>query len=167
MFRRSSPLCQTHADSLTTIQLASRIHRLRRRKHRFPLAGDKSGGGANAQSGSSSGPDPSSSDFSADTVIYVGPCPDDATDNEHPPVFIPHLNSGDNRCAMNKVLKGSAVEKSVVCKSPIKKANLQKRESLAVLFLFRFLTLFNSHSLPEHCPTKDRQSETQSIKNLQ
>jgi kinesin family member 26 len=116
---------------LTTIQLASRIHRLRRRKHRFPLSGDKSGGG-NAQSGSgSSGPDPSSSDFSADTVIYVGPHNDDATDNEHPPVFLPNLNSGDNRCAMNKVLKGSAVEKSLAaCKSPIKKANLQKRKNI-------------------------------------
>lgn len=112
---------------MTTIQLASRIHRLRRRKHRFPLSGDKSGAGGNAQSGSSSGPDPSSSDFSADTVIYVGPCPDDATDNEHPPVFLPNLNSGDNRCAMNKVLKGSAVEKNIACKSPVKKANLQKR----------------------------------------
>ncbi|CRK93263.1 CLUMA_CG006806, isoform A [Clunio marinus] len=118
---------QTHTDSLTTIQLASRIHRLRRRKHRFPLSGDKSGGGGgNLQSGSSSGPDPSSSDFSADTVIYVGPCPDDATDNEHPPVFLPNLNSGDNRCAMNKVLKGSVVEKNVLCKSPIKKVNSQK-----------------------------------------
>ena len=92
------------------------------------MSGDKSGGG-NAQSGSgSSGPDPSSSDFSADTVIYVGPCPDDATDNEHPPVFLPNLNSGDNRCAMNKVLKGSAVEKIAIHKSPIKKANLQKRK---------------------------------------
>lgn len=94
------------------------------------MSGDKGGGGGNAQSGSSSGPDPSSSDFSADTVIYVGPCPDDATDNEHPPVFLPNLNSGDNRCAMNKVLKGSAVEKSIVCKSPIKKANLQKRKKI-------------------------------------
>lgn len=120
---------QTHADSLTTIQLASRIHRLRRRKHRFPLSGDKNNGG-HAQSGSSSGPDPSSSDFSADTVIYVGPCPDDATDNEHPPVFLPNLNSGDNRCAMNKVLKGSAVEKNMVNKSPIKKNGLQKRKLL-------------------------------------
>ncbi|KAG5676165.1 hypothetical protein PVAND_006014 [Polypedilum vanderplanki] len=115
---------QTHADSLTTIQLASRIHRLRRRKHRFPLSGDKSSSG-NAQSGSSSGPDPSSSDFSADTVIYVGPSLDDATDNEHPPVFLPNLNSGDNRCAMNKVLRGSAVEKNnSLPKSPIKKPNI-------------------------------------------
>lgn len=36
---------QSHTDALTTIQLASRIHRLRRRKHRFPLVGDKSGVG--------------------------------------------------------------------------------------------------------------------------
>ncbi|XP_070497103.1 kinesin-like protein CG14535 isoform X4 [Chironomus tepperi] len=116
---------QTHADALTTIQLASRIHRLRRRKHRFPLSGDKSGSG-NTQSGSSSGPDPSSSDFSADTVIYCGPSLDDATDNEHPPVFLPNLNSGDNRCAMNKVLRGSAVEKNAITKSPVKKPNIQK-----------------------------------------
>lgn len=32
---------QTHTDALTTIQLASRIHRMRRRKHRFPLPSDK------------------------------------------------------------------------------------------------------------------------------
>lgn len=36
---------QTHTDALTTIQLASRIHRMRRRKHRFPMGGDKSGVG--------------------------------------------------------------------------------------------------------------------------
>lgn len=58
----------------------------------------------------SDGPDPSSSDLSADTVIYVGPS-DDATDGEHPPVYIPSMNSGDNRCSMNKALKGSGVEK--------------------------------------------------------
>ncbi len=34
---------QNHTDALTTIQLASRIHRLRRRKHRFPLSSDKLG----------------------------------------------------------------------------------------------------------------------------
>jgi kinesin family member 26 len=32
---------QSHADALTTIQLASRIHRMRRRKHRYPVATDK------------------------------------------------------------------------------------------------------------------------------
>lgn len=62
------------------------------------------------QSGSSEGPDPSSSDLSADTVIYMGPS-DDATDGEHPPVYLPSMSSGDNRCIMNKALKGSAAEK--------------------------------------------------------
>lgn len=137
-------LCsQTHADSLTTIQLASRIHRLRRRKHRFPLAGEKSNSG---YAGSSSGPDPSSSDFSADTVIYVGPCGGDATDNEHPPVFLPNLNSGDNRCAMNKVLKGSVVEKHLVNKSPVKKNSLQKRKiSQAFLSSLLHFLFFSSN----------------------
>lgn len=32
---------QTHADVLTTVQVASRIHRMRRRKHRLPLSTQK------------------------------------------------------------------------------------------------------------------------------
>jgi hypothetical protein len=59
---------------------------------------------------SSSDVDPSSSEQSADTVIYVGPS-DDQTDGEHPPVYIPSLNSGDNRCAMGKALRGSSAER--------------------------------------------------------
>lgn len=74
-------------------------------------------------SGSSDGPDPSSSDLSADTVIYLGPS-DDATDGEHPPVYIPSMNSGDNRCAMNKALKGSGAEKP--SKLPQKKITKRK-----------------------------------------
>lgn len=123
-------LFQTHTDALTTIQLASRIHRMRRRKHRFPLQADKNIGLNNAtgnQSGSSEGPDPSSSDLSADTVIYMGPC-DDATDGEHPPVYLPSLTSGDNRCAMGKALRGSVAEKPN--RSPLKKvAAPQKAQS--------------------------------------
>lgn len=119
---------------------------MRRRKHRLPLSADKSLGQNNAGrshicrsslaallnemiwgnlgnlSGSSDGPDPSSSDLSADTVIYMGPS-DDATDGEHPPVYIPSMNSGDNRCAINKALKGSTVDKT--SKLPTKKS--QKR----------------------------------------
>lgn len=82
-------------------------------------------------SGSSDGPDPSSSDLSADTVIYMGPS-DDATDGEHPPVYIPSLNSGDNRCSMNKALKGSVAEKP--SKLPTKKS--QKRNDFYILFHF-------------------------------
>lgn len=63
-----------------------------------------------ATSTGSSDVDPSSSEQSADTVIYVGPADDTATDGEHPPVYIPSLNSGDNRCAMGKALRGSSVE---------------------------------------------------------
>lgn len=123
---------------------------MRRRKHRLPLSADKSLGPNNSGrekqsntftsrpqyifasifmrhnlgnlSGSSDGPDPSSSDLSADTVIYMGPS-DDATDGEHPPVYIPSINSGDNRCAINKALKGSTVDKT--SKLPTKKS--QKR----------------------------------------
>ncbi|XP_055632342.1 kinesin-like protein CG14535 [Toxorhynchites rutilus septentrionalis] len=117
---------QTHTDTLTTIQLASRIHRLRRRKPRHHLLVDRAAGLAassgNQSGGSSEGPDPSSSDLSQDTVIYMGPC-DDATDGEHPPVYLPSLNSGDNRCAMNKALKGSVAEKPSITAtaSPLKK----------------------------------------------
>jgi len=40
---------------------------------------------------SSSDVDPSSSEQSCDTVIYLGPSMDDATDGEHPPVYLPVL----------------------------------------------------------------------------
>uniref|UniRef100_A0A182PTM0 Kinesin motor domain-containing protein n=1 Tax=Anopheles epiroticus TaxID=199890 RepID=A0A182PTM0_9DIPT len=119
---------QTHTDTLTTIQLASRIHRMRRRlRPRNHLLGDKglnNGSSGHQSGGSSEGPDPSSSDFSQDTVIYMGPC-DDPTDGEHPPVYLPSLNSGDNRCAMNKALKGSVAEKGpcAATPSPKKKAS--------------------------------------------
>nr|XP_014103110.1 kinesin-like protein CG14535 isoform X2 [Bactrocera oleae] len=120
---------QSHTDALTTIQLASRIHRMRRRKHRFPMPSDKTGvgglaagvNGGHQSTGSSagSGADPSSSELSADTVIYMGPS-DDATDGEHPPVYLPSLSSGDNRCVMSKALKGSGLEKQQ--QSPAKSA---------------------------------------------
>ena len=39
---------------------------------------------------------------------------DDATDGEHPPVYLPNLNSTtDDRCAMNKILRGSTAEHTV------------------------------------------------------
>jgi hypothetical protein len=49
--------------------------------------------------------DPSSSEQSCDTVIYVGSngAHDEDTDAEHPPVFIPRLDSGDHRGQMSKV----------------------------------------------------------------
>lgn len=88
---------------------------MRRRKIKFVSAGTGNGSGGSSgeeqtrTTGTSSEPDPSSSDLSADTVIYVGPA-DEGTDGEHPPVYIPSLNSGDNRCVMSKALRGSSAE---------------------------------------------------------
>ncbi|KAK9738880.1 Kinesin motor domain [Popillia japonica] len=115
MIAHVSPYAQNYSDTLTTVQLASRIHRMRRRRIKFVSAGTGNGSGGSSgeeaakTTGTSSEPDPSSSDLSADTVIYVGPA-DDATDGEHPPVYIPSLNSGDNRCSMSKALRGSSAE---------------------------------------------------------
>lgn len=86
-------------------------------------------------SGSSDGPDPSSSDLSADTVIYMGPS-DDATDGEHPPVYIPSINSGDNRCAINKALKGSTVDKT--SKLPTKKSQKRKFSQFCIISISKF-----------------------------
>lgn len=118
MIAHVSPLAQNYTDTLTTVQLASRIHRMRRRRIKFVSAGTGNGSGGssgeeqsrNTGTGTSSEPDPSSSDLSADTVIYVGPA-DEGTDGEHPPVYIPSLNSGDNRGVMSKALKGSSAER--------------------------------------------------------
>ncbi|XP_051169853.1 kinesin-like protein GA13060 isoform X2 [Leptopilina boulardi] len=115
MIAHVSPNSQQYSETLTTVQLASRIHRMRRRKIKF-IGNNGQGTGSGGSSGEeaarqNSECDPSSSDLSADTVIYVGPSTDDATDGEHPPVYIPSLNSGDNRCAMGRVLRGSAAER--------------------------------------------------------
>ncbi|XP_043471271.1 uncharacterized protein LOC122504292 isoform X2 [Leptopilina heterotoma] len=115
MIAHVSPNSQQYSETLTTVQLASRIHRMRRRKIKF-IGNNVQGTGSGGSSGEeaarqNSECDPSSSDLSADTVIYVGPSTDDATDGEHPPVYIPSLNSGDNRCAMGRILRGSAAER--------------------------------------------------------
>ncbi|XP_052739552.1 kinesin-like protein CG14535 isoform X2 [Bicyclus anynana] len=134
-----SPNLQNYSDTLTTLQLASRIHRLRRRKVKYSSnnnAGSGGSSGEDASKPSSSEPDPSSSDLSADTVIYVGPL-DDATDGEHPPVYIPNINSGDNRCALSKALRGSladqklksSLSKVVEEKSPIHKLHSSPKPS--------------------------------------
>ncbi|XP_033298194.1 uncharacterized protein LOC117204671 isoform X2 [Bombus bifarius] len=128
MIAHVSPNAQHYTETLTTVQLASRIHRMRRRKIKF-VGGGTQGTGSGGSSGEeaarqNSECDPSSSDLSADTVIYVGPSTDDATDGEHPPVYIPSLNSGDNRCAMGRVLRGSAAERP--CKMPEERSPVHK-----------------------------------------
>lgn len=55
--------------------------------------------------------EPSSSEQSADTVIYVGPS--EETDGEHPPVHIPSLSAVENRChPLNKLLREPGQSKS-------------------------------------------------------
>ena len=91
--------------------------------------GSAGSGGSSGEDGrahtSSSDVDPSSSEQSADTVIYVGPAVDDATDGEHPPVYLPSLNSPDNRCAMSKALRGSSDEH----RSPIANSSHRNRQA--------------------------------------
>lgn len=52
---------------------------------------------------SSSGLEPSSSEMSADTVIYLGPCHNnnEETDGEHPPVILPNLSYKGNQCTVD------------------------------------------------------------------
>lgn len=45
------------------------------------------------ETGSSDNIDPSSSEQSCDTVIYLGPSIDECTDGEHPPVYLPSLET--------------------------------------------------------------------------
>ncbi|XP_062947369.1 kinesin-like protein KIF26A [Cynocephalus volans] len=108
-----------HAETLSTVQLAARIHRLRRKKAKY--ASSSSGGESSCEEGRarrtphlrpfhprtvaldpdcpapglSGDPDySSSSEQSCDTVIYVGPggaalSDHELTDNEGPPDFVP------------------------------------------------------------------------------
>ncbi|TRY57016.1 hypothetical protein DNTS_023927 [Danionella cerebrum] len=107
-----------YAESLTTVQLASRIHRIRKKKAKY--ASSSSGGESSCEEGHirrrpfhprtialdpdhpsvlSSDPDySSSSEHSCDTVIYVGPggahiSDRELSDNESPPAFVPIIPS--------------------------------------------------------------------------
>ncbi|XP_028251398.1 kinesin-like protein KIF26A isoform X2 [Parambassis ranga] len=111
----------SYVDSLTTIQLASRIHRMRKKKSKY--ASSSSGGESSCEEGRIRRPphlrpfhprtvaldpdlpsllsDPdysSSSEQSCDTVIYVGPggtaiSDRELSDNEGPPAFVPIIPS--------------------------------------------------------------------------
>ena len=128
MIAHVSPEASHYSETLHTTQLASRIHRMRRKKSAKGSGGSAGGSGgsgssdenrhkfirlpghANSSSDFTTSTDPSSSEQSCDTVIYIGSRDDDGTDAEHPPVFLPSLNSGDNRGQMAKVLRGSTAE---------------------------------------------------------
>ncbi|XP_076873719.1 kinesin-like protein KIF26A [Brachyhypopomus gauderio] len=115
-----------YAESLSTVQLASRIHRMRKKKSKY--ASSSSGGESSCEEGQirrpshlkpfhprtvaldpdhpallSSDPDySSSSEHSCDTVIYVGPggapySDRELSDNEGPPAFVPIIPSLNKR----------------------------------------------------------------------
>ncbi|XP_036810728.1 kinesin-like protein KIF26A isoform X2 [Oncorhynchus mykiss] len=121
MIAHISDSSANYTDSLTTIQLASRIHRMRKKKSKY--ASSSSGGESSCEEGRIRRPphlrpfhprtvaldpdlpsllsDPdysSSSEQSCDTVIYVGPggsaiSDRELSDNEGPPTFVPIIPS--------------------------------------------------------------------------
>ncbi|XP_077179925.1 kinesin-like protein KIF26A isoform X3 [Paroedura picta] len=143
-----------HAETLSTIQLASRIHRMRKKKSKY--ASSSSGGESSCEEGHirkphlrpfhprtvaldpdipalnlSSEPDySSSSEQSCDTVIYVGPngtalSDRELTDNEGPPEFVPIIPSlNKKRSKDNSALAKSSDKDHFKCNTF---AELQER----------------------------------------
>ncbi|XP_039285338.1 kinesin-like protein CG14535 [Nilaparvata lugens] len=102
-------------DTIATVQLASRIHRLRRRRFKVghPSQAD------DAERSPVETVDPSSSEQSADTVIYVGPGGETETDGEHPPIYMSRLlPPGSPQRSISK--NSSRSTKSSPCKSKSK-----------------------------------------------
>ncbi|XP_075699977.1 kinesin-like protein KIF26A isoform X3 [Rhinoderma darwinii] len=123
MIAHISETPSNYPESLATVQLASRIHRMKKKKSKY--ASSSSGGESSCEEGKARRPhhirpfhprtvvldpdfpavgihsDPdysSSSEQSCDTVIYVGPngavlSDQDLTDNEGPPEFVPIIPS--------------------------------------------------------------------------
>ncbi|RZF36764.1 hypothetical protein LSTR_LSTR005077 [Laodelphax striatellus] len=100
-------------DTIATVQLASRIHRLRRRRFKVshPSQAD------DPERSPVETVDPSSSEQSADTVIYVGPG-ETETDGEHPPIYMSRLLPGSPQRSISK--NSSRSTKSSPCKSKSK-----------------------------------------------
>ncbi|NXJ01403.1 KI26A protein, partial [Psophia crepitans] len=130
-----------YAETLTTIQLASRIHRMRKKKSKY--ASSSSGGESSCEEGHvrrpphlrpfhprtvaldpdlpvlsiSSDPDySSSSEQSCDTVIYVGPngaalSDRELTDNEGPPEFVPIIPSLNKKRSKDNSALGRSSDK--------------------------------------------------------
>jgi len=123
MLAHVSPEPSHYSETLHTIQLASRVHRMRRKRLKTSSGGGstssdenrrlsklKSHGGKSGSSDFTTSTDPSSSELSCDTVVYRGHSDGSGTDSENPPVFIPALSRKDNRSSASKVLCGSSEE---------------------------------------------------------
>ncbi|TRY69373.1 hypothetical protein TCAL_03781 [Tigriopus californicus] len=106
MLAHVSPEPSHYSETLHTIQLASRLHRLRRKRmkahsssgstcsdeHRrlSKLRSHRSGSSGRSSSDLTSGTstNASSSEMSCDTVVYRGHSDGSGTDSEHPPIFL-------------------------------------------------------------------------------
>ena len=134
-----SPEPAHYSETLHTVQLASRLHRMKRRKQK---RGSSSGGSSRSRrTGSASGSGQSSSDFtgtgtstnasssefSCDTVVYRGGHSDGSgTDGEHPPTLLVRGGGSlDNiparRPRSSKILTNGAISPRN-CLSPIQRA---------------------------------------------
>jgi len=126
MLAHVSPEPSHYSETLHTIQLASRVHRMRRKRMKTSSGGGSSSsdehrrlsklkshdGKSTGSSDFTTSTDPSSSELSCDTVVYRGHSDGSGTDGESPPVFIPPLLSMNKTPATAKVLRGSSEELS-------------------------------------------------------
>lgn len=94
----------------------------------------------------------------------MGPS-DDATDGEHPPVYLPSLSCGDQRGVMSKALKGSVVEKQQPSPSKIpgsaKKVVQQKPPQSPVVAVGRTGSLKRSSHANSPTPQNNAATTTQ------
>lgn len=92
MLAHVSPEPSHYSETLHTVQLASRLHRMRRKRLKSSSSRMRSSRGSRSGSGSSSGlttsTNASSSEFSCDTVVYRGQSDGSGTDCEHPPSML-------------------------------------------------------------------------------
>ena len=115
MLAHVSPEPSHYSETLHTVQLASRLHRMRRKRlksssssSRLRSSGSRSGSGSS--SGLTTSTNASSSELSCDTVVYRGYS--DGSDGEHPPRLhgslddIPRPSSSSRR---RKILTNGAI----------------------------------------------------------
>ena len=120
MLAHVSPEPSHYSETLHTVQLASRLHRMRRKRmkngeehRRRKFRSRSSSSGRSSSDITTSGTSTSaysSSEMSCDTVVYRGGHSDGSgTDGEQPPVFLPYLRSINGSSAPSS-LRGSLDE---------------------------------------------------------
>ena len=137
MLAHVSPDACHYSETLHTIQLASRVHRMRRKRSNKTGSGSASTSSdegrrmSRLKSGSSSefttSTDPSSSEMSCDTVVYKPNSDGSGTDGEGPPCLIPSLRSSQEsllsrssrRRSGSRILTNGAISPAARNNSPL------------------------------------------------